>query len=116
MSDATDALESLVPPGMKPKDKLGGYWFKVSVIALLFCGLIGQVAFKMWIETNYISTSSNSAAWEKQVQINTRLSEQLGTLNQSDSISVEIDRRQDKQLDALEKDIREQRAIIYSHQ
>jgi len=112
MSEATEIIEEMIPPGMKPKDKIGGYWFKATVLVMLACGILGQVAFKMWIEANYISTASSSAAWEKQVEINTKLSAQLVDLSKYDSVSVEIDKRQDRQLDALEKDIREQRSII----
>lgn len=109
----TEALEALIPDSIKPKDKLGEYWFRAAVVCLLIIGIGCQAWFKLWIESNYLSQATNEQAWEKQVRINTALSDQLVTLSKSDSIVIEIDKRQDLRLDGLEKDIREQRTLLF---
>lgn len=116
IQDAFDALEKTVPEHMKPSKGRGVYWYRVAILLFVIGAAAGFplsiYSLQSWMKENFVTGTVNSQAWSKQVDINEKLTGQLGDLSKTDGARSVNDMNQDRRLGTVEEDIRELRRIL----
>ena len=128
MSDATESIESLVPPPMKPKDAVGQWWVKACIVILTIVIAGAPVGFMLYADAHndarYVKVEDAEdvvvkAADKKYVQLTSYQDYKLNSSRQLDDIkSNQLANSQslNSKLDSLGSDIREIRNALWNPQ
>lgn len=87
-------------------------WYRAFLLILVLMGPLSSLAVIQWLQLNYVTAESNNVALTRQVGINEQLTTQLINLSALDQVKREKDLAQDKRLDNLEGDVRQQRDAL----